>query len=79
MIHINLSQCLPATMTLADTRKSTAPNFKPTTDRDRMLEGRAHLAASQGIHVPLIGQRHFPEADAQIDQAEGAFFTGRVA
>lgn len=61
------------------TRKSTAPNFKPTTDRDRMLEGRAHRAASQGVHVPLIGQRHFPEADAQIDQAVGAFFTGRVA
>lgn len=71
------------------TRKSTAPNFAPLTDRDRMLEGRAHLAASQGIHVPLIegegdhaflrGRHHYPEAAAQIDQAVGAFFTGRVA
>jgi len=61
------------------TRKSTAPHFTPTTDRDRTLEGHAHLAASQGIHVPLIGTRHFPEAASQIDQAEGAWFAGRVA
>lgn len=76
MIHVSLSQCVPNPI---PTPQAHPKHRAPLTDRDRKLEGRAHLAVSQGIHVPLIGQRHFPEAAAQIDQAEGAWFTGRVA
>lgn len=71
-------------------RTTTHPKHaaRPT-DYDRVRESQAHNAASQGVHVPLLegegdhaflkGRHHYPEAAAQIDQAVGAFFTGRVA
>lgn len=68
------------------TRTTTHPKHAASpTDYDRVRESQARRSAEQGVHVALIGQRHYPEAAANIDMAASAWAyaeahnTGRVA
>lgn len=71
MIHVSLSQILPSTPPAVEPpvgRHAARP-----TDFDAVRESQARRSADQGVHVPLIGQHHFPEAASQIDQAESVW------